>query len=71
MSRLEKEYNGRVDFMAYDVAGINDDIKNKYKFIGFPQIIIIDSRGEIVFSRLGYQNYDSLKSDIEATLAMR
>jgi len=71
VSRLEKEYDGRVDFMAYDVAGINDDIKHQYKFIGFPQIVIIDSRGEIAFSRLGYQNYDSLKSDIEAALAMR
>jgi ethanolamine utilization protein EutP (predicted NTPase) len=69
VSRLEGEYEGRVDFLAYDVAGINDDIKRQYKYIGFPQIILIDGRGEIVRSRLGYQSYDSLKADIEAVLA--
>lgn len=71
MSRLESEYANRVDFMAYDVAGINDDIKRRYKYIGFPQIIILDARGEIAFSRLGYQSYDSLKADLEAALGRR
>jgi hypothetical protein len=69
VSRLEGEYKGRVDFLAYDVAGINDDIKRQYKFIGFPQIVLVDARGEIAFSRLGYQSYDSMKADIEATLS--
>lgn len=71
MSRLEDEYANRVDFMAYDVAGINDDIKRRYKYIGFPQIIILDARGEIAFSRLGYQSYDSLKADLESALGRR
>lgn len=68
VSRLEGEYDKRVDFLAYDAAGINNDIKRQYKYIGFPQIVIIDARGEIAFSRLGYQSYDSLKADIEAML---
>jgi hypothetical protein len=66
---LEDEYHGRVEFRAYDVAGIKDDIRRQFKYIGYPQIVILDSRGEIAFSRLGYQNYDSLKSDLEAVLA--
>jgi hypothetical protein len=69
VSRLEKEYGSRVDFLAYDVAGINDDIKRQYKFIGFPQIVIVNERGEIAFNRLGYQSYESLKADLEAVLS--
>jgi hypothetical protein len=69
VSRLEGEYEKRVDFLAYDVAGINEDIKRQYHFIGYPQIVILDARGEIAFSRLGYQSYDSLKADLEATLS--
>lgn len=69
MSRLEGEYDKRVDFLAYDAAGLDDDVKRRYKYIGFPQIVILDARGEIAFSRLGYQSYDSLKADIEAVLA--
>lgn len=68
VNRLEGEYDARVDFLAYDVAGINNDIKRQYKYIGFPQIVILDANGEIMFSRLGYQSYDSLKADIEAVL---
>ncbi len=68
MSRLEGEYDKRVDFLAYDAAGLDDDVKRRYKYIGFPQIVILDARGEIAFSRLGYQSYDSLKADIEAVL---
>lgn len=71
MNRLEKEYEGRVDFRPYDVAGINDAIRREYQYIGYPQIVILDGRGEIAFSRLGYQSYDSLKADIEAALAQR
>lgn len=71
MNRLEEEYEGRVDFRAYDVAGINDAIRRDYQYVGYPQIVILDGRGEIVFSRLGYQSYDSLKADIEAALAQR
>ncbi len=69
MSRLEGEYDKRVDFLAYDAAGLDNDVKRRYKYIGFPQIVILDARGEIAFSRLGYQSYDSLKADIEAVLA--
>ena len=68
MSRLESEFENRVDFIAYDVAGINDNIKRQYKFIGYPQIVILDGSGEIAFSRLGYQSYEKLKADLEEAL---
>ena len=55
-------------FKAYDVAGIDNDIKTRYQFIGYPQIVMINSQGEIIFSRLGFQTYDSLKTDLEAVL---
>lgn len=71
MSRLEDEYQDRVDFEVYDVAGINDALKQRYKYIGYPQIVILNPRGEIVFNRLGYQTYDSLKADLDALLAQR
>lgn len=65
---LQDEYQDRVTFKAYDVAGIDNDIKTRYQFIGYPQIVMINSQGEIIFSRLGFQTYDSLKTDLEAVL---
>lgn len=69
VSRLEGEYEKRVDFLPYDVAGLNNDDRRRYKYIGFPQFVILDAHGEIAFSRLGYQSYDSLKADIETVLS--
>ena len=68
INKIEDDYNGRFEFRAYDVAGIKDDLKSQFKFIGYPQIVILDSNGEIVFNRLGFQTYDSLKADLDAVL---
>jgi|GEM_PF-2829687 len=68
LSRLEGEYQSRIDFKEYDVAGIDADLKREYRYIGYPQIVILDSRGQIAFSRLGFQTYDSLKADVDAVL---
>ena len=69
INKIEDDYTGRFEFRAYDVAGIKDDLKSQFKFIGYPQIVILDSKGEIVFNRLGFQTYDSLKTDLDTVLA--
>lgn len=68
---MEEEYQDRVDFKMYDVAGINDELKQQYKYIGYPQIVMLDAQGKIVFNRLGYQTHESLKADLDAVLAQR
>jgi hypothetical protein len=57
--------------MMYDVAGINDDLRRQYKYVGYPQIIILDGEGQISFNRFGFQTYDSLKADLDAVLGQQ
>lgn len=68
VNKIEDHYKGRIEFRAYDVAGIKDDVKRQFKFIGYPQIVIINTQGEIIFNRLGFQTYESLKADLDAVL---
>jgi thiol-disulfide isomerase/thioredoxin len=71
VSRLEEEYKGRVDFLMYDSAGLDEATRQKYRYLAVPQFVIVRSDGEIAVTRLGYQSYDTLKADIEAALAGR
>ncbi len=69
VSRLEDEYKGRVDFLMYDSAGLDEATRQKYRYLAVPQFVIVGSDGEIAVTRLGYQTYDTLKADIESVLA--
>jgi len=68
ISKLEDEYGHRIDFKIYDVAGSQAE-KKHYKYMGQPQYDIVDGKGEIIFIRIGYQNYESLKVDLDTVLA--
>lgn len=68
IDKIVSDYKDRVDFKAYDAAGIPNDVKRRYQFIGYPQIVILHSDGQIAFNRLGFQTYDSLSSDLNAVL---
>jgi hypothetical protein len=67
VSRLEEEFKGRVDFQALNIDdAVNDAAKEKYKFVGQPQFVIVSPKGEVLVSRNGMQSYDKLKADINA-----
>lgn len=70
VSRLEKEFEGKVEFQALNIDETSKDVFEKYKFIGQPQFVIVSSNGNIVSSRNGAQKYEELKADIEKVLAM-
>lgn len=70
VSRLQDEYGDRVDFKKYDTAGSQAE-KQKYRYAGQPQFVFVNTRGEIVQTRFGYQTYESLKADLDAMLAAR
>ena len=68
IDKIVADYKGRVDFKVYDAAGIPDDVKRRYQFIGYPQLVILNADGEIAFNRMGFQTYESLSSDLNAVL---
>jgi thiol-disulfide isomerase/thioredoxin len=70
VSRLEKEFEGKVDFQAKNVDEQTKETFEKYKFIGQPQFVIVNSKGDIIVSRNGMQKYEDLKADLEKVLAM-
>ncbi|NJM39688.1 MAG: hypothetical protein HC853_02395 [Anaerolineae bacterium] len=70
VSRLEKEFEGKVEFQALNIDETSKDVFEKYKFIGQPQFVIVTSSGDIISSRNGMQKYETLKADIEKVLAM-
>ena len=69
VGRLEDEYEGRVDFLMYDSAGLDEATRQRYKYFAVPQFVIVKPNGEIAVTRLGFQSYDTLKADLEAVLA--
>jgi hypothetical protein len=70
--RLEEEYEGRVEFKPTNIdAPDSAEAKRKYKFVGQPQFVTVNNSGEIVASRNGFQQYETLKADIEAALGKK
>ena len=69
LSRLEKEFEGKVEFKSWNVDEQTKETFEKYKFIGQPQFVILTSKGDIMTSRNGAQSYEALKADIEKVLA--
>ena len=69
VSRLEQEYEGRIDFQALNIDETSEDVFNKYKFIGRPQFVVLNRNGDIVASRNGMVSYETLKADLEQVLA--
>ncbi len=69
VSRLEQEYEGKIDFTAYNIDETSDDVFKKYKFIGRPQFVVLNRNGDIVASHNGMVDYETLKADLETVLA--
>ena len=70
VSRLEAEYAGRVEFKSVDIdIADNTPLKRQLHFIGQPQFVITGAKSQILSSRNGYQQYTTLKQDIEAALS--
>lgn len=70
VSRLEKEYEGRVEFRSLDIDdAANDAAKQQFNFLGQPQFVLALPDGKVVSSRNGGQRYETLKKDIEKALA--
>ena len=71
VSRLEQEFEGKVEFKSWNVDEQTKETFEKYKFIGQPQFVILTSKGDIMASRNGAQSYEALKADIEKVLAIQ
>ena len=69
VGRLEDEYEGRVDFLVYDSAGLDQATRQKYRYYAVPQFVIVKPDGEIAVTRMGFQSYETLKADLDSVLA--
>jgi thioredoxin 1 len=68
--KLEDEYSNRVDFKILDAAGATAE-KQKYKYVSQPQVVFVNSKGEIVNTLYGFQGYDALKKQLDSLLALQ
>ncbi len=70
VNRLEQEYEGRVEFKAINIDDASSQTaKDKYRFLGQPQFVLVGGEDNVLSSRNGMQTYEQLKKDIEAALA--
>lgn len=70
--RLEEEYKGRVEFRPLNIDDkANDETKQKLKFIGQPQFVILNPQGDVQASLNGMQTYETLKGKLEEALATK
>lgn len=66
VSRLEAEFGDRVEFRQLNIDDPrNDEAKRIFRFRAQPQVVIVDSSGKIVLSRLSELTYIKLKSDLQ------
>ncbi len=68
--RLEETYKDRVDFHVLNIDYLsNRDLANKYRAVGIPMIVLLDSEGDIFQTLFGYQTEEDLIAAVEALLA--
>lgn len=71
VNRLEQEYEGRVEFRPINIDDASSQTaKDKYRFLGQPQFVLVGGQDTVLSSRNGMQSYEQLKKDIEAALAV-
>ena len=67
---LEKEYEGRIDFLYLNVAETrNDSAKPAYGFRATPHLFLLSLDGAVHYSMQGLVSADSLKSALDRLLA--
>ena len=70
--RLEEEFKDKVDFKVVDIdMPQNDALMKKLKFLGHPQFVVLGASQQVLSSRNGFQDYATLKKDLEAALAVQ
>jgi biopolymer transport protein ExbD len=71
VSRLEEIYKDRVEFELINIdLPESADAKQKYRFIGQPQFVIVKPDGEVLVSRNGYQQFERLRDDLNQALGV-
>ncbi len=69
VSRLEEMYTDAVEFEFINIDSPDSAAaKQKYRFIGQPQFVIVKPDGEVLVSRNGYQQFERLRNDLEQAL---
>lgn len=69
VGRLEAEFGAQVDFAAYNIDSEKSaEAKRLYRFRAQPQVVIVDSSGRVVVTRLSQLTYTQLKRDLEKVL---
>jgi hypothetical protein len=69
VSRLEAEFGDRVEFRQLNIDDRrNDAAKRQYRFRAQPQVVIVNTQGEIVFSRLSELTYRKLSTELAIVL---
>ena len=70
VSRLEAEFGDRVEFQQLNIDDPrSEEAKRRYRFRAQPQVVIVDTNGEIVFSRLSELTYPKLAAELRAVVA--
>lgn len=70
VSRLEAEFGDRIEFRQLNIDDPrNDAAKRQYRFRAQPQVVIVNARGEIEFSRLSELTYRKLSAELASVLA--
>ncbi len=56
----------KINDIKYPIVLVDNMISDKYKVIGYPTLYIINKRGEIVYSKLGYSK--NLEKEVDSVL---
>ena len=69
VGKLEAEFGEHVDFRSFYIdAPSSQTTMHQYRFWAQPQVVLVDTQGKIVQSRLSQLTYVQLKQDIEGVL---
>ncbi len=71
VSRLEAMYKDTVEFELINIdLPESAEAKQKYRFVGQPQFVIVKPDGEVLVSRNGYQQFERLRDDLNQVLGI-
>ncbi len=69
IAKLREEFGAQVQFVSYNIDDpASAAAKTKYRFLGQPQYVFVNAKGEVVATRNGVFPYERLRADLEALL---
>lgn len=68
LARLAEEYEGKVDFAAYNVYE-DTERASRYRITATPTLVFLDREGNEAARLLGYQDEDTIRARIKELLA--